>query len=318
MDNADPLSLGTLFADVAGSTRLYDQFGDATAHAAIEACLDELRQVTAHFGGRAVKTIGDELMAVFPSADAVCLAAIEMQWRVAELPLVGEERIAIRIGFHYGAAVERDDDVFGDSVNVAARLTEMAHGQQIITSAQSLEAMSAQLASSARHLWPAAVKGRAEPIDVFEVMWDGASDATVTLSAQFEPARIPVRLRLLYQGDEVVVCPDRPRVSIGRDASNELVVDARNASRVHARVEWRLDKFVLIDLSTNGTYVLGGDNQETSLRREEFILIGDGTISLGLSHQVGPIECIEFYCEYLGSSGTMTGRAPLLRDAGRF
>ena len=308
MANAETLHLGTLFADVVGSTRLYEQYGNSVAHAAIEGCLDELKQVTAHFGGRTVKTIGDELMAVFPSADAVCQAAIEMQWRVAELPPVGEERIAIRIGFHFGAAVERDNDVFGDSVNVAARLSEVANGQQIITSAQSLESMSAHLATGARHLWPVSVKGKAEPIDVFDLMWEGASDATVTLSAQFEPARIPVRLRLLYQGNEVVVGPDRPRVSIGRDSSNELVTDARNASRVHARVEWRLDKFVLTDLSTNGTYILGIENQETNLRREELILNGDGSISLGLSHEVNTCERIEFYCEYLGSSASIPAR----------
>ncbi|RPI46486.1 MAG: adenylate/guanylate cyclase domain-containing protein [Betaproteobacteria bacterium] len=318
MDNADALNLGTLFADVVGSTRLYEQFGDAIAHAAIEGCLDELKQVTAHFGGRTVKTIGDELMAVFPSADLVCQAAIEMQWRVMERAGVGDERMAIRIGFHYGAAVERDNDVFGDSVNVAARLTEVANGQQIITSAQTLEAMSPQLASGARHLWPVPVRGKSEPIDVFEIMWDGASDATVTLSAQFEPARIPVRLRLVYQRDEVVVGPDRPAVSIGRDSSNELVVDARNASRVHARVEWRLDKFVLVDLSTNGTYVLGPENQETSLRREELILNGDGAISLGISHRSEPPERIEFYCEYLGSTGRMPAAAPFLTGNDRF
>ena len=302
MDKPEPLNLGTLFADVVGSTRLYERFGDAVAHAAIEGCLGDLKQITAHFGGRTVKTIGDEIMAVFPSADAVCQAAIEMQWRVSELDPVGDgERMAIRIGFHYGTAVERDDDVFGDSVNIAARLTEVANGQQIITSAQTVQAMSEETRSCARRLWPITVKGKAEPIDVLEIMWDGGGDATVTLSARFEPARIPVRLRLRYQGAEVAVGPERPAVSMGRDASNELVVEAPNASRVHARVEWRLDKFVLIDLSTNGTYVLNGENQEASLRREEFILNGEGTISLGLSNRVNREQLIEFSSEYMGA-----------------
>ncbi len=309
MVKPEPLNLATLFADVVGSTRLYERFGDAIAHTAIEGCLDELKKITTHFGGRTIKTIGDEIMSVFPSAEAVCQAAIEMQWRVAELPSVGNERLSIRIGYHFGAAVERDDDVFGDSVNVAARLTEIANGEQIVTSAQSLEGLPLQLSSYARHLWPVTVKGRSEPVDLFEILWNGGGDATVTMSAHFEPERVPVRMRLLYHGTEVVVDPGRPVVSIGRDPGNELVIDAPNTSRVHARVEWRMDKFVLVDLSTNGTYVLSGEDQETNLRREELILNGDGAISLGLSNRVNPNDRIEFCSEYMGAPSRASNRA---------
>ena len=287
----------TLFADIVGSTRLYERFGDQAAHAAVEGCLERLKQVAGEFEGRTVKTIGDELMAVFPSAERACLAAIEMQWRMEEAPPVEGERIEIRIAFHYGAAVERDGDVFGDSVNVAARLAALAKPRQILTSSQTLDASSPELAASARHLWPIGVKGKAEPVDLFEILWDSA-DATATLSAQFTPPRIPQRLRLLYRGKEVVVDPARPSISIGRDEANDVVIDARNASRVHARVEWRRDKFVLVDVSTNGTFVAAEAGDETRLRREEHILDGDGSISFGHSHRGGPRNCVEYYCEY--------------------
>jgi pSer/pThr/pTyr-binding forkhead associated (FHA) protein len=112
------------------------------------------------------------------------------------------------------------------------------------------------------------------------------------------PAKIPVRLRLLYRGNEFSVGPDRPAVSIGREGVNELVVDDRKASRVHARIEWRRDKFVIADLSTNGTFLMSETNVEACLRREEHILDGNGTISLGHSHSAGPRNCVEFYCEY--------------------
>jgi len=301
MSDAGAPKLATLFADVAGSTRLYERFGDVAAYAAIERCLQALKRVTEDFGGRTIKTIGDEVMAVFPTAEAVCDAAIEMQWRVIELPPLEDERISIRIGMHYGAAVEKDGDVFGDSVNVASRLTEVANPGQIITSAQVVAALPERLTSGARRLWPVSVKGKAEPVDVFEVMWDGGEGATITLTAPFELPKVPQRMRLLYRGSQVAVDADRPVVSIGRDASNELVVDARNASRVHARLEYRRDKFVLIDLSTNGTYVLDDQQQEIRLRREEYILDGDGVISFGRSHQAGAGDCVEFYCEYAPS-----------------
>jgi len=302
--------LATLFADIVGSTRLYDKFGNERAHQAVEGCLNVLKQVTEEQGGRTVKTIGDELMAVFPDAEAACLAATEMQWRVAELPEVEGERIEIRIGFHFGPAMERDNDVFGDSVNLAARLVEVAKGEQIITSGQTLDAISTQLAAGSRHLWPIQVKGKAEPVDVYEIMWDSNGDATVTLSAQFMPPKIPVRLRLLYRGVEVSVGSERPSVSMGRDEDNALVVDERKASRVHARIEWRRDKFVLIDASTNGTFVMTDADNETCLRREEQILDGTGTISLGHSHRVGPRNCVEYYCEYYVPGSRAVVRSP--------
>jgi class 3 adenylate cyclase len=298
MGESDSGLLAILFADIVGSTQLYERFGNERAHAAVDGCIGSLKEVTREFGGRVVKTIGDELMAVFPDAEVACLAAIEMQWKVADLAPVDDMRIEIRIGFHHGATMERDGDVFGDSVNVAARVAELAKGGQIITTVQTLDVMPDQVAAAARHLWPIQVKGKTDPIDVFEIMWDASGDATVTLSAQFMPAKIPVRLRLLYRGNEFSVGPDRPAVSIGREGVNELVVDDRKASRVHARIEWRRDKFVIADLSTNGTFLMSETNVEACLRREEHILDGNGTISLGHSHSAGPRNCVEFYCEY--------------------
>lgn len=312
MDDANQTELATLFADIAGSTRLYEQLGDAAAYDAIDGCLLALKGVTEEFGGRCIKTIGDELMAVFPSAEAACHAAVEMQWRTAELPLILGNPLSIRIGFHFGAAVEHDGDVFGDSVNVAARLTELANPRQIITSGQVVASLPRALATGARRLWPLPLKGKAEPIDVLEVLWDSGGEATITLSGQFEPPRVPVRMRLHYRGAEVVVDAERPTVEIGRDPGNAVVVDTRNASRVHARVEWRRDKFVLIDLSTNGTYVLDAQNQETRLRREELILDGDGKISLGRSHSAGVGECVEYYCEYSGAGWPQAVDTPVL------
>ncbi len=297
MAEAGSSMLAILFADIVGSTHLYERFGNERAHAAVDGCISALKQITKQLGGRTVKTIGDELMAVFPDAEAACLAATDMQWKVAELPLIDDARISIRIGFHYGAAMERDGDVFGDSVNVAARIAELAKGEQIITSAPAFNAISSMFTAGSRHLWQIQVKGRAEPVDVFEIMWNPAGDTTATISAQFTQPRIPDQLRLIYHGKEVCVSPDRPVLSVGRDGVNELVVDDSKASRVHARIEWRRDKFVLADVSTNGTYVMSDRNIETCLRREEHILDGKGTISLGHSHESGPNNWVEFYCE---------------------
>ena len=116
-------TLAVLFADVAGSTRLYEQLGDAKALSTIDQCLALVRDASAGHGGRIVKTIGDEAMVVFPTADQAVIAAGEIQLRMNELADESNVRVALRIGVHCGAAIEaQDGDVFGDSVNVAARM----------------------------------------------------------------------------------------------------------------------------------------------------------------------------------------------------
>src|SRR5262245_47535095 len=123
-----------LFADVSGSTTLYERAGDAVAHGAIEACINLLRAKTTAQKGRVIKTIGDEVMAWFPTADAAADAALEMQLAIKDLPSVGDASLGVRIGFNYGPLVEREGDVFGQAVNVAARLAGVATKGQIITS----------------------------------------------------------------------------------------------------------------------------------------------------------------------------------------
>ena len=111
-----------LFADVSGSTKLYESAGNAVAHAAVESCVNLMKQKTQAAKGRVIKTIGDEVMSAFTSADDAADAAIEMQLAISELPPVGTTTLGIRIGFNFGPVVERDGDVFGDAVNLAARL----------------------------------------------------------------------------------------------------------------------------------------------------------------------------------------------------
>jgi class 3 adenylate cyclase len=117
-----PNESAVLFADVAGSTRLYEQAGDAEALATIGRCLTLAENVARGYGGRLIKTIGDEAMLVFAAADQAIEAAGEIQARMAGAPPHGTVRVAFRVGIHCGPAIERDGDVFGDSVNVAARM----------------------------------------------------------------------------------------------------------------------------------------------------------------------------------------------------
>src|ERR671923_409815 len=285
-----------LFADVSGSTKLYETAGNAVAHAAVESCVNVMREKTQAAAGRVIKTIGDEVMSVFPTADQAADAAIEMQSAIAELPPVGNTQIGIRVGFNHGPVVERDGDVFGDAVNLAARLAGVATKGQIITARDTVMMMSPMLKAATRAITTIQVKGKAQEIQVYELIWQQSEDMT-TLASQksvYKPKN--AKLRLLAQGSELVLSAERPALALGRDAAADLVIKERMASRAHGKIERRLDKFILTDHSANGTFVTIEGDKEIVLRREEFTLRGHGWIAFGQS-RTGASDVLEFFCE---------------------
>src|SRR5690348_3793840 len=130
-----------LFADVSGSTKLYEAVGDAAAHAAIDLCVKLFAAITEQHGGRVIKTIGDEVMSVFPDSATAAKAAVDIQLGMTGMAPVDKMKLGVRIGMNHGPLVEGEGDVFGDTVNLAARLTEMASRGQIITSVETVDLM---------------------------------------------------------------------------------------------------------------------------------------------------------------------------------
>ncbi len=285
-----------LFADVSGSTKLYETAGDQAAHAAIERCIVLMRQKTEAAKGKVIKTIGDEVLSTFPDADSAADAAIEMQSAISELLPVGGTKIGIRVGFFYGPVVHKDGDIFGDAVNVASRLSHVAVKGQIITSRETVMMMSPMLKSATRKISQIAVKGKAEPVEAYELMWQQSEDATTMAAARSVLKPKKTSLRLLLQGGETLLSDERTAVSMGRDQSADLVVRDKMASRSHGKIERRLDKFILTDHSANGTYVTVEGDKEIVLRREEFTLRGKGWITFGQSRATAT-DVLEFTCE---------------------
>jgi class 3 adenylate cyclase len=285
--------LAVLFADVSGSTRLYETLGDERALETIGRCVAEMRDACSGHAGRVVKTIGDEVMAVFALADHAAQAAAAMQNRIAAQPRTPGHRLTIRVGFHYGPALESDDDVFGDSVNVAARLVGVAHAGQVITSSTTAARLSPWLRARTRELAALTIKGKVHDLAVCELLWADAGDELTTLSTRVVTQR-PVRLVVRHGEREIVLGEHLGTVTIGRDAQNDVVVADRLASRMHARIERRRDRFVLVDHSSNGTFLTIDGESEISLRREEFVLRGSGRISFGHRYEADPRETIGF------------------------
>jgi class 3 adenylate cyclase len=293
---AAPDCSALLFADVSGSTSLYEKLGDKAALAAIEKVLDELRKSVALHEGRVVKTIGDEVMAAFPSADAAMQAACDMQNRVAVIPPTADVRLAIRVGFHFGPAIEERGDYFGDAVNTAARMAGLAKSGQIITSGPTVTMLSALLKASTREIDAMQVKGKQDEIRIFEVIWQDSDDLTA-LAARDLPVNAPDPTLTLRHGDRTLTLGgEQKAISLGREATNELVIPDKMASRVHCKIECRRGKYFLIDQSTNGTYVTVDGDAEILLKREQSILRGRGVICLGHTATAAGGEVVYFTC----------------------
>jgi class 3 adenylate cyclase len=285
--------VAVLFADIAGSTKLYEALGDAQAKSLIDEALSGMRAITDRHRGRVVKTIGDELMCVFPDAERGFLAATDMQTLVHALPLIGGVKRMIRIGFHAGLVIEEKGDVFGDTVNVAARMAGLAKGLQIMTSRDTVDKLPPALRASTRPIASIAVKGKADDMAVCEVLWQESDELTMA-AGSLQAAEARVELVLRHAGKELILGADRPAAMLGRDPACDVVIADPKASRQHARIEKRRDKFVLADQSSNGTYVTFTGEAELALRREEVMLRRSGRIVFGHSATEPTADIVEF------------------------
>ena len=274
-----------LFVDVTDSTRLYESLGDTVALALINGLFGLLSKTVTKFSGTVVKTLGDGMVCQFSDADGGYRAACEMQSVVTSMTQRGNNRLQVKVAFTYGPVILSNNDVFGDTMNVCARLVTLANPEQILTSGQTVEALSPGLRTRCRALFPTRLKGKADEVPVFDVMWrydPGVTESNLSRADLARPTRAV--LKLIYRGNIFLVNRETPALQLGRDDGNEIVVASLFASRVHARVQAREGHFVLSDLSTNGTFMLSDDHShEVHLRREEAVLADRGYIGLGKS-----------------------------------
>ena len=290
-------TLAVLFADVSDSMRLYEKLGDTAAFTQIKECLQSLTEATRQFEGWVIKTIGDGIMCAFPNADAAAAAACEMQMRIARWPAPQpKEKLSIRIGFHYGNVLRDGQDVFGDTVNIAARIAGIATASRITITGVTVSKLAPGLRSRVRKLTALPVKGKEHAIEVHELNWqEGGTETYMPGRASKLSQMADGRLHVEHLRKKYLV---RTVLTAGRDSTNDIVIEDSMVSRNHLRIEKRKDKFVLIDQSSNGTYVTITGRDEIALRREEFVLYGDGQIALGDGADRPAVATLRFSCEF--------------------
>jgi hypothetical protein len=293
---AKDLEVAIVFADVVGSTQLYDKFGDSKANETVAACLDIMKDATHQYDGTVIKTIGDEVMSTFASADDAMGAAVMMQAHIT----AGSKKedsipVSIRIGCHYGPVVQEQNDIFGAAVHTANRMTSQAKARQIVLSGETVKQLTPDLQKQTRQIDVASVRGRIDEVALHEFLWNPEEATSMLPTIEWENrVRKASKLVLSFRDRTVEVNDKNKSINIGRADDNDLVVKGNLISRIHVKLELRRGKFVLIDQSTNGTFVQNVQGDELFVRRDSTEINGEGTIGLGRAEQPGSSLAIHY------------------------
>jgi class 3 adenylate cyclase len=293
---AKDLEVAILFADVVGSTQLYDKFGDTKASETVAACLSVMKDSTHEFNGTVIKTIGDEVMATFPDVDDAMSAAIMMQTQItADNKEEGRIPVSIRIGCHFGPVVQEQNDIFGAAVHTANRMTSQAKARQVVISGETVKKMSDKFKEQTRQIDVASVRGRIDEVALYELLWNPDEATSMLPTIEWEGrGKNSSKVELSFRDQSIEVSDQRKSVSLGRADDNDLVIKGNLISRIHAKIEMRRGKILLIDQSTNGTFLQNIEGDESFVRRDSVELHGEGTIGLGRSEEPGSSLAVHF------------------------
>lgn len=260
---------------------LYERSGDASAVSVIARCLDALAELATHHGGIVVRSKGDDLLCMFEIPESALDAAARM------IDLHSSGLPQIHVGIHFGPVIRARQDIFGDAVNVAARMLAIAKPGEIVASKDLVDALPVAERDRLALLGKQTLKGKLEPIAVYSMVLDEGDDTQMAWGrseaageAGPETMSPSLMLELDHQG-RVFTVHDGERFLIGRaDRCNLVVADPR-VSREHASIQLRAGRATLTDLSSTGTWILDDQGEYTTLRRETSTLGGHGAIRLG-------------------------------------
>ncbi|MEM7019756.1 MAG: adenylate/guanylate cyclase domain-containing protein [Pseudomonadota bacterium] len=289
-------ALAIMFLELAGGAQLYNQLGDHQAKARLDACLSEITRLVESQRGIVIKSIGEGLMCRFDDANdsvnAACMIHEMMQGNSGS----NDSPISASIGLNYGSVIQENRDVFGDAVNLAARVKSLARPGQALTTEALVTKLNASTSPPHRSIDRTQVKGRQEEITLYEILWQ-THEITSFYSMQTSDSRDKVeRVVFRYGSQEYEISRSVPDLLLGRDDECDISVKNLSVSRLHAHVHYRRDKFILLDHSTNGTSIKMQDSNSVHLLREEVPLWGRGIISLGKSYEDGDDDVIHFIC----------------------
>ena len=292
-----------VFADLRGSTALFETLGNAEATSVVTHCVNALVGPVTDHGGRVIKTLGDGLMALFITPASAAAAAAVMHDVLDAIVSRGSERgassglraLRLQVALARGEVVEMAGDCYGDAVNVAARLLDHAGDNETLLTHEVLRGLPLEQRARYRSLDRLVLRGRVEPVEVHVLGGKrGAGDTAITQFGGVAMDDEPDGMRLVWLDLNRLFAVQQMPVVLGRSPQVSFCVDDSRVSRSHARVDWHSGNFQLTDLSYNGTYVRFNDGEIVSLRRGSCILHGSGSIGLGGSPSDPTSACLHF------------------------
>ncbi|MBO9646853.1 MAG: adenylate/guanylate cyclase domain-containing protein [Pseudacidovorax sp.] len=281
-----------VFADLTGSTRVFEAMGNARATDTVTRLVQWVGDVCEAHGGRVIKKLGDGIFALFPAGAPAISAMLEVQRSHHKRLLKWPEalRMDLQIGIASGEVVEVDGDFYGDAVNVASRLSDLAGPGQIWATESVVDQ---RIGPEVRHrsLGPISIRGRQETPTVHRIDWQDEVVDLLTLPAALSTLARPGidtafgQIELSWLDVHAAFGARDLPIHLGRVDEADFVVNDPRVSRLHARIEARNGSCILTDVSSYGTWVrfrdADGSSSEVALRRDECMLHGSGEISLG-------------------------------------
>ncbi len=275
--------LTILFADISGSTSLYETLGDEAAHSIIGECLSMLTITVRLHDGKIVKTMGDGIMCSFNDAADAADTAIAMNQVIDQIADRKTNRHIvpdIRIGFHTGPVLLDENDIFGDTVNVAARMASLAKPRQIATTKPTVDSLPDFLKEKAGFFDRTTIKGKGGEFDIYEIVWE-ESNKTVIMKAEKPEQEYENIMNIVSEEGKISVDKSNPTITIGRQGHNTITINDIRVSRSHCRIEYHKGKFIFIDQSSNGSYIHNMDGYTAYIHNDESVLGVSGFICLG-------------------------------------
>ncbi|MEZ5830111.1 MAG: FHA domain-containing protein [Dongiaceae bacterium] len=286
------LEAAVLLADIVGSTPLYESAGNVVAVGQISHWRECVCQLVRDNDGEYISSKGDDVLSIFSDPANAFRTAAQMRQQ-ARLP------ISFHAGLHYGPIIRIANDIYGDAVNLTARLASIANPGEILMSENFVELLQAADKEQLSFLDKMTFKGKSQPCSIYTFF-----DEDRMLNTQISFGRrnrdsgpaessSEVRITLRYN-DQTVSCRDKESVSIGRSPDCDLVIDRRWVSRFHATVSIANGRVRLAERSTSGTFISTRPGQEVLVRREDILLMGSGTISPGMRCASDDAQIIQF------------------------
>lgn len=247
----------------------------ALLHKLIQRRLKRLERVLTSHGGWLVKPLDEGLIARFHSAEAALIGACEMQRRCAVIPQLSDTQLALKIGIHATSDAARPEHPADPALATVNQMANLATASGIVLSAAVIDRLPCELREKS-----APIAGQEAGTAAYTIDWNNIPmQRSIALPpvAQGEGPQLILRL-----GDREYRFDSRQSVvTIGRAAGNDIVVGNAKASRRHCRIVYRLGNYVLVDVSTNGTYLAQGKGSETHVHRNMATLSSGGRLSCG-------------------------------------